>query len=87
MPTYTYACENCGNEFDLTCSMNRRPKRKKCAECGGRSHQIIVLGYGGIQTETPLWLDDEVRTCLGADVRTRADLARVLKEKHFEPAC
>jgi putative FmdB family regulatory protein len=87
MPIFTYECETCGNIFDVTCSIAERPKKAACSDCGGDSYQIIVPGHGGLQTDTPRWLDDEVRTCLGADVRTRSDLARVLKEKNWEPAC
>ena len=87
MPIYSYECQDCGNIFDVTCTIAERPQKACCSKCAGDSYQIIVLGHGGIQTDTPRWLDNEVRTCLGADVRTRADLARVLKEKHFEPAC
>ena len=87
MPIFSYECDSCGTIFDVTCSIADRPQEAVCTRCGGSSKQIIVIGHGGIQTDTPKWLDNEVRTCLGADVRTRADLARVLKEKHFEPAC
>jgi putative FmdB family regulatory protein len=87
MPIFSYECEQCGHVFDVTCSVADRPQEGVCGMCGGNSYQIIVIGHGGIHTDTPRWIDNEVRTCLGRDVRTRADLARVLKENRWEPAC
>ncbi len=45
MPTYEYACENCGHQFEHFQSITARPL-KKCPQCGERSLQRLI-GIGG----------------------------------------
>jgi putative FmdB family regulatory protein len=58
MPTYGYACENCGHEFDEFQSITAQPLRK-CPSCGklrlkrliGTGSAIIFKGSGFYQTD------------------------------------
>lgn len=46
MPTYEYACEACGNEFEEFQSMSAAPI-KKCPKCGkNKVHRKISTGGG-----------------------------------------
>ena len=46
MPTYAYACENCGNEFEQFQSITARPLQK-CPDCGrARLRRLIGTGAG-----------------------------------------
>lgn len=40
MPTYEYACEQCGHQFEVFQSFSARPKRK-CSECGGPLRKVF----------------------------------------------
>jgi putative FmdB family regulatory protein len=58
MPTYGYACEKCGHEFDEFQSITSKPLRK-CPACGkmglkrliGAGAAIIFKGSGFYQTD------------------------------------
>jgi len=58
MPTYDYACEACGHEFELFQSMTAAVKRK-CPECGkpklkrliGTGAGVIFKGGGFYETD------------------------------------
>jgi putative FmdB family regulatory protein len=58
MPTYGYACEKCGHEFDEFQSIKAKPLRK-CPQCGklalkrliGTGAGIIFKGSGFYQTD------------------------------------
>jgi putative FmdB family regulatory protein len=58
MPTYGYACQNCGHEFDEFQSITAKPLRK-CPECGklslkrliGTGAGIIFKGSGFYETD------------------------------------
>lgn len=44
MPTYEYACPDCGNHFETFQSMKAEPL-KKCPKCG-KNHLKRLLGTG-----------------------------------------
>lgn len=58
MPTYAYACQKCGHEFDEFQSIKANPLRK-CPECGkmalkrliGTGAGIIFKGSGFYETD------------------------------------
>lgn len=57
MPTYTYHCENCGNEFDKVQSFSENPL-KKCPQCAKlslfkvyRPAQVVFKGSGYYVTD------------------------------------
>ena len=45
MPTYSYICESCGNQFDLFQKMSDPPV-DRCPKCGGRVRRKIGAGAG-----------------------------------------
>lgn len=47
MPTYEYACENCGHKFEQFQSIKARPLRK-CPNCGKQSLQRLIGAGAGI---------------------------------------
>ena len=47
MPTYEYACEACGHEFEEFQSMTAKPI-KKCPDCGKLKVKRLISGGGGI---------------------------------------
>lgn len=48
MPTYDYACDACGHEFEEFQSMSAQPL-KKCPECGkNKLRRLIGIGAGVI---------------------------------------
>lgn len=40
MPTYEYACESCGNRFELRQSFDAKP-RQKCTSCGKMAQRVL----------------------------------------------
>jgi putative FmdB family regulatory protein len=47
MPTYEYACEDCGHEFEQFQSITARPLRK-CPVCGARKLRRLIGSGGGV---------------------------------------
>lgn len=59
MPTYTYKCKKCGNEFDKFQSMTAEPL-KVCENesCGGEVKRLIGMGAGAILKGTGFYQTD-----------------------------
>ena len=99
MPLYDFECIKCHHIQAIFFKMDECPDMITCSECKiiceitrlntSIAKKIIVLGHGGIQTDTPKWINDELRGCIQGDdevpIRTREDLARAVKEKNIEP--
>ena len=47
MPTYEYACDKCGHQFEEFQSITAKPLRK-CPECGQRALQRLIGTGGGV---------------------------------------
>jgi len=47
MPTYEYACEACGHEFEAFQSITAKPLRS-CPECKKRKVQRLISGGAGL---------------------------------------
>lgn len=47
MPTYEYACQQCGHEFEQSQNMSE-PALVTCPECGGKLERLIGGGVGVI---------------------------------------
>lgn len=45
MPTYEYACDSCGNDFDIFQKMSEDPL-KICPKCGKVIHRVLSAGIG-----------------------------------------
>ena len=88
-PIYEYECtnENCGTIDELIEINYNSSKFKKCSECGGRSKRIISAG--AIHTDTPTWIDNDLRGSIQGDderpIVNRKDLAEVVAKKKIEP--
>ena len=62
MPLYTYECA-CG-EFDIVRPSKMSNETAVCPKCGADAARVLVPGHGGLKTDTPKWIDDEVREVL-----------------------
>ena len=47
MPTYEYACPDCGHEFEAFQSITEKPIRK-CPECNKRKVERLISGGAGL---------------------------------------
>jgi len=87
MPIYEYQCFNCGNIDELIEINYNSSKSKECSECGGKSKRIISAG--AVFTDTPNWINDELRGSIQGDderpIVNRKDLAEVVAKKKIEP--
>lgn len=45
MPTYEYACDSCGNDFDVFQKMSEEAL-KICPKCGKPIHKVLSAGIG-----------------------------------------
>lgn len=45
MPTYEYACDSCGNGFEVVQKMQDAPV-EKCPECGKKVRRVLSGGIG-----------------------------------------
>lgn len=45
MPTYEYACDSCGNDFDVMQKMSEEPLTI-CPKCGKRIHRVLSADIG-----------------------------------------
>jgi putative FmdB family regulatory protein len=91
MPLYDYECLDCGAEFELLFPMKKWKVAPLCPNCNGKSKKILKPGHGGIQTDTPVWIDNSVRAQLQDSdipekpIETRAELKRVLEKNSLQP--
>jgi len=77
MPTYDYACENCGHKWELFQSIKANPIRK-CPSCGrqkakrmiGPGAGIIFRGTGFYQTD---YRSDSYKKAAEADSKSQSD--------------
>lgn len=90
MPTYAYACERCGHEFEAFQSITAKPMRK-CPACGrtslkrliGTGAGIIFKGSGFYCTD---YRSDSYKTAAKNETGGAADKATGKKEAKTEPA-
>ena len=91
MPLYDYECLECGAEFEMYFPMREWKMTPLCPTCNGKAKKVLKPGHGGIQTDTPAWIDETVRAQLQdpddgeKPIETRAELNRVLRENHLRP--
>lgn len=57
MPTYTYACTECGHQFDLFHSISDETERH-CPECGALAKKRIGAGVGLIFKGSGFYITD-----------------------------
>jgi len=61
MPTYEYACANCGHRFEEFQRISAEPIRE-CPKCSGRLERVINGGVGLIFRGTGFYLTDYKKT-------------------------
>jgi len=87
VPIYEYQCPKCQHIHERIYFNVDSPKTAICTQCGGKSKKIISAGY--IHTDTPTWLDQNVRNAVQGDderpIQNRKDLAGVMAKKKIEP--
>lgn len=94
MPLYDYKCSICNNIFEKIVKLKDWELMQACPECNSQANRAIVHGHGGMQDDTPKWLDDEVRCVLQNPLERRTNpivsrkqLAEHLKKNKINPMC
>jgi putative FmdB family regulatory protein len=84
MPLYDYECPACGARPELFAKIKDKPATVPCPKCQTACASIVVLGHGGIQSDSPSWLlnDPTVRGCL-QDPSEKPIESRVEYRKHL----
>ena len=57
MPTYEYACDKCGQQFDIFQSIKDAPKTT-CEKCGGHLTKLLSAGSGLIFKGSGFYITD-----------------------------
>lgn len=57
MPTYEYACDNCGGEFEIFQSIKDAPVTV-CEKCGGNLTKLLSAGTGLIFKGSGFYITD-----------------------------
>jgi len=57
MPTYEYACDNCGEQFDIFQSIKDAPATV-CEKCGGHLTKLLSAGSGLIFKGSGFYITD-----------------------------
>ena len=89
MPTYEYRCEECGNEFSVSCRIADR-NEQNCPVCHSKPKMVVSQGF--TFGDEPVWLDDSVRNAIQDPkeaamnpVISREQYKKILKEKDIVP--
>jgi putative FmdB family regulatory protein len=92
MPLYDYLCQDCENTFDKLIPLRKFKDPQSCPECGGKSKKVLTLGHGGIQDDSPCWLDESIiRQLQDTDdprtkrIETRTEYNKLLKDTGMVP--
>lgn len=57
---YDYVCPECSRKTERVCTVEERVTPFRCVNCSTEMVRVPSFG-GGLQTEHPAWLDDNVR--------------------------
>ncbi|MEO0964406.1 MAG: zinc ribbon domain-containing protein [Planctomycetota bacterium] len=80
MPTYEYACENCGHQFEEFQSMSAKPLRK-CPACGElKLKRLIGIGAGVIFKGSGFYETDYRSEGYKKDQKAETDAAKPKKD-------
>jgi len=89
MPTYSYECPICTNEFDRILPMSEYKTTQACDRCGCKTTKVMCIGT--VRREKPVWLDNSVRNQLydtdspHIPIETRTDYNNFLKDNGIVP--
>lgn len=82
MPTYSFVCKKCGEEYDDLCSYDPKGKYKgvKCTECGSASktQQATTCGF---QFTNPEGTDRWNSETSGHDYRFKTNVPKVIEQR------
>ena len=91
-PLYDYKCNECDTTFEKLLPISRYKEAQDCPHCGSDAFKILVLGHGGIQDDSPVWLNESiVRQLQDTDdpglhrIETRTDYNKHLKDNGVIP--
>lgn len=79
MPTYEYACSECGHRFDVRQSFNDEPLRD-CPQCGASVHRVIYAS--GVIFKGSGWYINDSRSGSQA---SHSDAPKPAKDKDATP--
>lgn len=87
MPIYEYQCEECSNHFDMYFPLQEFDTVPECPDCGGSGKKHITVG--GIEDDSPAWLDDPVlQENLQGDgqrpIKSRQEFKRYLRDNNLQ---
>jgi putative FmdB family regulatory protein len=81
-PNYDYLCPDCGNVTEQFHRMADKPAEVECS-CGAMATSLPSIG--GIQSDEPAWLNDEVRGAIQAPderpITSRTEYNKYLLDK------
>lgn len=66
MPVYEFRCDDCHQIVERYFKMDQCPDAGGCPVCTGTARKILPMSYG-IKSDTPAWLNDQVRDVLQKD--------------------
>lgn len=72
MPTYQYACDSCGHNFDVFQKMTDAPV-KQCPECGNAVRQVFSAGFGLNFSGKGFYTTDAAKKAQAAPQKTEND--------------
>jgi predicted nucleic acid-binding Zn ribbon protein len=78
MPIYMYECPN-GHAHELFFKIVEKPESLNCHLCGQEAKQVPSIG--GIQGDSPVWLNGEVREVLQDTDRVKKGLEKPIETR------
>jgi putative FmdB family regulatory protein len=82
MPTYEYACQKCGHQFETFQAITADPLTE-CPECGGKVKRLISSGVGLIFKGSGFYITDYKKNGKGGEKKT-ASSGTPAKDKKAE---
>ena len=86
---YDYKCNCCQKKFEVILPLAEYKQAQNCPECGSIAQKQMTLG--GIQDDSPVWLNQSVRNQLQdtdvphIPIETRTQYERHLKDNGIIP--
>jgi len=84
MPTYEYACETCGKNFEVTQKMSD-PALTECIHCGGKVRRLISGGSGIIFKGSGFYATDYKKSSCASS--SSCPVAKEAEAKGSAPCC
>ena len=85
MPVYEFMCDSCGKVTERFYRMDLCPDAGGCSLCDGTARRVLSAHY--VKSDTPSWLNDDVRNVLQRDgeppIETRKQHDNYLKANGY----